>query len=99
MSEIIKLRCYECENDECSVCPCGKWIDESSLEGCTRYVPELDADKFHHYMIEVVPFLHMNKEKDATSRTYSEIIDFLYNRIYNQPIGTKLGKTGKAVRL
>lgn len=94
MSELITLRCKDCENTDCSLVPCGKWIAENSLEGCTRFVSELESVQFNHYINEVVPFLHLNKNKEASARTYNEIIDFL-SSIYNKPVGNRLGKSGK----
>lgn len=57
---------------------------------------EIDAAKYKHYIEEVLPFLHKAKNKEAMSRIYSEIVDFLFH-VYSLPLGTKLDKYGKAI--
>ena len=91
---IITLRCYDCENDNCELCPCGTVVDEDNLRGCTRKVSEDDFARYEHYIEEVAPFLHLNTY-NASSALYKEIIDFLFY-LYSQPLGQKLGKNGRA---
>lgn len=93
----VTLRCKDCENDECSLCLQGTWISEDSLQGCTRKVTEEEKVKFTHYQEEVVPFLHLNKNKNSERSIYKEVISFLQD-IYSKPIGTKLSKRGKAIK-
>lgn len=88
---IITLRCNECENNNCELCPCGTYVDEENLRGCTRKVSEDDFARYEHYTEEVAPFLHINN-----NNAYKEIIDFLFH-LYSQPLGQKLGKSGRAV--
>lgn len=57
---------------------------------------EIDVAKYKHYIEEVLPFLHKAKNKEAMSRIYNEIIDFLLY-VYSLPLGTKLDKYGKAI--
>lgn len=96
MEEYITLRCVECGNTHCSICPCGTYVPEDSLRGCTRKVSELDAEKFYHYQQEVIPFIHMNKNQETSCRTHNEILNF-FERIYSSPLGKRLGKSGKAL--
>lgn len=91
----LTLRCGECENYDCKICPQGTYVPEDSLRGCTRKVREDDVAKFEHYMVEVLPFMK-TYSKEAASRTYKEIIDFLFY-IYSCPLGQKLGKSGRVL--
>lgn len=93
---LITLKCCDCENYNCSICPLGTVIDEDNLRGCTRRVSEEDYAKYEHYIDEVSPFLYITDNKEASSRAYREIIDFLFY-IYNKPLGTKIGKNGRAL--
>ena len=93
----VTLRCKDCENDKCTLCPQGTWISEDSLQGCTRKVTEEEKVKFIHYQEEVVPFLHLSKNKNSERSIYKEVISFL-QEIYSKPIGTKIGKRGKAIK-
>ena len=43
----ITLRCNECENSECNLYPCGKWLAADGLYGCTR---EIDDDDYAQYI-------------------------------------------------
>ena len=89
----ITLRCNECENDNCTLCPCGIVVDEENLRGCTRKVSEDDFARYEHYINEVAPFLHLNTYK-ASSSLYKEIIDFLFY-LYQQPLGQQIGRSGR----
>lgn len=92
----ITLRCHDCDNINCDICPCGTYVDENNLRGCTRKVSEEDYVKYEHYINEVLPFLRLNKNKETTSHTIKEIMAFLYY-IYSRPLGVKLGKSGRAL--
>lgn len=92
----ITLRCHDCDNIDCDICPCGTYVDENNLRGCTRKVSEEDYVKYEHYINEVLPFLYLNYNKNSTTVVYNEILDYLYY-IYQQPLGQKLGKSGRAV--
>lgn len=92
----ITLHCYDCDNAQCSICPCGTYVAEDNLRGCTRKVSEDDYARYDHYINEVLPFLHLDKNKESISRTYNEVLEFLYY-IYSQPLGQKLGKSGRAI--
>lgn len=93
----ITLRCKDCEADNCQLCPIGTWVSEDNKRGCTRKVTQEEKDKFNHYKEEVLPFLHLYKNKETEKKTYIKIIDFL-NKIYNKPLGNKIGKSGKIVK-
>lgn len=92
----VTLRCGQCENPSCALCPLETYIPIESKRGCTRRMSEIDAAKYKHYIEEVLPFLHKAKNKEAMSRIYSEIVDFLFH-VYSLPLGTKLDKYGKAI--
>lgn len=92
----ITLRCFDCENIECKICPCGKYISENSKQGCTRQLTDEEADKYYHLLEEVRPFIYKDTTKEYQNKTYKKIIDFLYD-IYSKPLGQKIGKSGKAV--
>ena len=94
MSEILTLRCSECENCNCVFAR--KLITEGSLEGCTRQVSSEVYDKYSYYFQEKWPLiLSSNYKVDYVNEIYKEIIDFLYDEIYSAPIGQKLNKQGK----
>lgn len=89
----ITLHCYDCDNAQCSICPCGTYVAEDNLRGCTRKVSEDDYARYDHYINEVLPFLHLNTYK-ASSALYKEIIDFLFY-LYQQPLGQQIGRSGR----
>jgi hypothetical protein len=93
----ITLRCRDCENESCLLCPQGAYISENNLMGCTRQVTEEEKIIYNHYTNEVIPFLHLSKNKKSEIELYKEIISFLLS-LYSKPIGTKLGKRGKAIK-
>lgn len=93
---IITLRCSECENTECGICPVGSWIKEGSLRGCTRIVSEDEYIEYEHMNNEVIPFLSMNKNTEYKKEAYKKFIGLL-NKFYNHPIGAKLGTSGKVL--
>lgn len=83
----VTLRCRHCDKVDCpSARP---YIPDDSLEGCTRQVSDLDAEKFQYYIEEVIP-MHppMTRLLDAEQ--------FL-QQIYQAPLGRKLDVKGKAV--
>ena len=88
----LSLSCRDCEQDKCVFSPIGKWI--KGKEGCTREVSEETAARFNHYMNEVIPFWK-TYSVDFVRQSYKEIITFLFNEIYNAPIGQKLNAEGK----
>lgn len=92
----ITLHCYDCDNTQCSICPCGTCVDEDNLRGCTRKVSEEDYVKYEHYMNEVLPFLYLNYNKSSAIAVCNEILDYLYY-IYQQPLGQRLGRNGHAL--
>lgn len=92
---IIKLKCYECENTNCSLYPRGTYVgDEESLQGCSRSVSEEDYAKYQHYEQEIWPFAHTNTSYSRQMDIYKKIIDFLYH-IYNQPVLHTYNSKGK----
>lgn len=91
----VRLKCIECDNDECKICPLGSYISSDSEQGCTRKVSEEDYAKYQHYMLEVLPTMRL-LPLDAGKRVYKEIIDFLFH-IYSCPLGAKIGKSGRAL--
>ena len=86
----LKLRCYDCDNVECQLCPLHSWIDEESLEGCTREVSENFYARYEHEIQEVLPFQSLGQTVD-----YS-IIDNIQAQLYSKRIGTMLDEKGKA---
>lgn len=88
----LKLNCYDCDYIECGIKLKGQII--WGKEGCTRKVSEQTAAQFYHYMEEVIPFWKL-QNKDYVQKSYNEIIDFLYNKIYKAPIGQRLDPSGK----
>ena len=92
----ITLKCRDCDNTDCSVCPCGTFLTDEDERGCTRKISENDYAKYNHYINEVLPFLHLNTNKESISRICGEILEFL-NYIYMQPLGQKIGKSGRAL--
>lgn len=90
----ITLRCKDCENTQCSICPKGNYIAENDMRGCTRQVSTEEAARYQHYLQEIAPFMYMATTKEYQNTQYKNIIDFLYY-IYSQPIGQKLNKNGK----
>ena len=86
----ITLRCYDCENNKCELCPCGTIVHEEDLKGCIRKVSEETYAKYEHYIEEVLPFLKGNKS------IYKEIIDFLFS-LYEEPVSQKLNRKGKVI--
>lgn len=91
----VTLRCKECENTNCPICPIGKYIDDNNLCGCTRLVSNDDAAQYYHLLKEVAPFMYMNTSKEYKNTQYKNIISFL-EYLYTLPIGTKINKNGKA---
>lgn len=90
----ITLRCRDCENTQCSICPKGNYIAENDMRGCTRQVSIEEAARYQHYLQEIAPFMYMATTKEYQNTQYKNIIDFLYY-IYTRPIGQKLNKNGK----
>ena len=67
-----------------------------SLYGCNRKITEEDFAQYEHYFEEVIPYWSQYSE-DWVNKSYFEIQDFLQNKIYNQPRGTKFNAKGDAV--
>ena len=63
-------------------------------EGCTKKVNEDVAAQFYHYTEEVIPFWKMY-DKEYVRKSYQEILDFLYQKVYAAPIGQRLDPDGK----
>ena len=98
MSQVLVLRCRDCEHINCVYSR--KYIPEGSLEGCTRIVTDDTYAKYEHYFLEKWPnALKMNYPRAHISQIYSEIITFLDNEIYAAPIGQKLNKHGKVSKI
>lgn len=94
MSEIIRLKCIDCENILCGLA--NRYILADSEEGCTRIVDEDVAARYHHYLFEKWPqMLSSNYPREHISKTYGEIIRFLDEEIYAAPVGQKLNRFGK----
>ena len=53
-----------------------------SKSGCSKKVDIESADKFFHYIHEVLPFWKMSHNIDTINKQYQEIISFLDNEIY-----------------
>lgn len=88
----ITLRCIKCEKELCGLAR--NYIPFDSKEGCTRKVSEETAARFKHYIEEVIPFWNMY-DSSYQKRSYIEIINFLFEYIYNAPVGQKLDYFGK----
>lgn len=88
----VTLRCINCEKTLCGIARC--IVDFDSKEGCTRQVDEATAAQYFHYIEEVIPFWK-NYNSDYVTKSYKEIMDFLYNKIYSAPVGRKLDYNGK----
>lgn len=88
----ITLNCQDCDFVECNIAK--KWIIQNSKEGCTRKVNEDTSAQFYHYIKEVIPFWKMY-DIEYIKKSYQEIINFLYQEIYNAPIGQRLDPSGK----
>lgn len=86
----ITLECGTCDNLDCPF-PKAIWTDK---EGCTRDIDEEVANKLYHYQNEVIPFWRL-KNQETVDKEYREIMDFLYDYIYNAPIGNKIAADGK----
>ncbi len=85
----LKLRCYDCDNTDCALCPLHSWIDEESLEGCTREVSENFYAKYEHEIAEVLPFQSLGQKVDYST------IDYIQAQLYSKRIGTMLDANGK----
>lgn len=72
--------------------PKGRYVFKK--EGCTRLVTEKVAAQYFHYTEEIIPFWKTYTLKQV-KQSYLEIINFLFNHVYNAPIGQKLDKNGK----
>ncbi len=94
---IITLRCRECENMNCVLCPLGSWINDSSLKGCTRVISEDDYIHYEHMSNEVMPFLKMNNNQEYKKEAYKEYISLL-QKIYTCPIGANISNNGKLMK-
>lgn len=92
----ITLHCNECENNDCTLYPLGKYLSADGKYGCTREVSEADYDKYEHLMYEVAPFMYIKTSQEQRDEQYKDIINFLHH-IYSCPLGNKLGKSGKAL--
>lgn len=92
----ITLRCNECENTDCNLYPCGKWLAADGLYGCTREIDDDDYAQYLHLLEDVAPFMYMKTSKEYKNKAYNDIIGFM-NYLYSCPVGQKLGKSGKAV--
>lgn len=91
----ITLRCDRCDNVDCTI---GRaYIPCDSKEGCTRQVPDETADQFYHYIEEVMPFVHLYKNRKQSFQKLSEIEGFLEQNIYSAPLGKRLDAKGKAI--
>lgn len=90
----ITLRCLYCEDDKCKYCPLGSYITYNNKSGCVREVDEDTAARFIHYTTEEIPFWK-TQSYDYVKQSYQEIIDFLYQNIYNAKIKHLLNKFGK----
>lgn len=94
MSQVLVLRCRDCEHINCVYSH--KYISHDSLEGCTRIVTDDTYAKYEYYLSEKWPnALAMNYPREHISQIYGEIITFLDNEIYTAPIGQKLNKLGR----
>lgn len=87
----LNLTCYDCDNTDCELCPLLSWIDNESLEGCTREVDEDLYIKYEHEKNEILPFVSLGQPIDFKK------IDNIQNEIYHKKIGTMLDKKGKAI--
>lgn len=71
----LTLYCADCEN---TTCPRMKYQGK-----CTKQVSDLVYDQYQHLLLEKWPnVLNTNFPSSYVSRTYKEIIDFLYDEIY-----------------
>lgn len=87
----LNLNCYKCDNVDCELCPLFSWIEDESLQGCTREVDEDLYAYYEHEINENLPFASLGQQIDFNK------IDNLQNEIYHHKIGTLLDKKGKAV--
>lgn len=94
MEEYITLRCIDCENTTCTMCPTRTYVGIDSLRGCTRKVSEEISEQYYHYINEVIPFLHL--QKNISNDIYIEIYSLL-DKIYTCPLGQKIGNNGKII--
>lgn len=94
---IITLKCNECENFNCEICPIGSWIDPDSLKGCTRNVEEDICIQFFHLQQEISPFLKINPTPQKSEAYYREAAR-LQNKIYSTEVLQKIGKSGKIIK-
>lgn len=94
---IITLKCSECENGECRLCPLGSWIKDGSKRGCTRIISEDEYIQYEHMNNEVIPFLKLNNNIEYKKEAYKEFISLL-DIIYTRPIGAKIAANGKVMK-
>jgi len=87
----VTLRCAECDNCDCRVAR--KYIPEGSLEGCTRKVSDLEADKYQHIIVELLPTCHLLKNPMPLLGKAEEFLQQLYSR----EMGAKIDARGKAL--
>lgn len=91
----LRLYCFNCDNCKCEI---SKYCECSSLDskvGCTRKVAEIDAEKYYHYMKEVIPFWTINSNQSLIQEQYNEIISFLEKNIYRQDFLNIYNNKGK----
>lgn len=92
---IVKLRCKDCESQECIHCPLGSYVSEFSKRGCLKKVSEEDSLKMYHYLYEITPLMRTG----ASRERYGEILDFLNERIYTAKTVNLLDAKGKRVKI
>ena len=98
MSQILVLRCKDCENMNCVYSH--EYIPEGSLEGCTRILTDDAYAKYEHLLLEKWPnAISMEYPRETISQIYKEIVTFLDDETYAAPIGQKLDKRGKVKNL
>lgn len=91
----LTLYCNDCENINCKIYPLGSYTPIDYKHGCTRRVSEELCAKFIHYTEEVLPFRYINP---IPPKEWEQIYETL-EEVYSMPIGCKLNKQGKAVRM
>lgn len=94
---IITLTCGSCENQDCKYCPVGKYVPEDSKEGCTRDIDEDLYINHQNLLYEQWPFRKMMREEEEKELYNCILNNFKY--IYDTPMVSKLGKSGKVVKI
>ncbi|HAU87282.1 MAG TPA: hypothetical protein DCW90_17885 [Lachnospiraceae bacterium] len=92
----ITLRCNECENTDCKLYPCGKWLDTDGQYGCTRNISDDDYAQYIHLTEDIAPFMYMKTTREYKNKAYQNLIGF-YNYLYSCPVGQKLNRNGKII--